>query len=104
MTKIKVEEVREISENLLSLMYRHHTNNRSEFEIQAAKFKSAIIFTVTTINTLILNERQNIEDLKKEKLDLNALEAEGFVRGLLTLKDELVEYESVYAGYWKDEK
>lgn len=81
------EDLLKISEKLEAIIY----NEVVKREVKSSKDTEKYQFLLAEVNSLLDEARALEEDVKKQGLTVSSIEAEGFLRGVLTVKG-FIEY------------
>ena len=93
---------KELAAELQKLIYRYSAKGKAVSE--AAELKAALAYCVSTVLRLEHTGRALQKDYKRDGLSINAVEAEGFVRGCITVKEELTQWSEQLADLVKEEE
>lgn len=88
-----MKDEKEIAKDIKALAEKYAGENNDETEI--ADLKSTIDYMVNVVFSQLYNGKSLAEDAKTNGLTLNQLEAEGFVRACLTIKNEFSQWNDI---------
>lgn len=80
----------DLTEELEKLIEKRASEKVAKIKGNVEEYKEWIEGLDETIAYLEKDAKEIVEDNKKEGLTINAIEGEGFLRGILTLKNQIV--------------